>query len=116
MTEKVVLVEERSATHTRLITAEISDGDLVIMGWDYGDKVRRFFHTSEYEYARRVRAKHLPRVLQALKPDASPRLDDLLTILQGAYQSGQFENDIDFANFLKRKRIPSEFWSHIDPD
>lgn len=60
-----------------------------------------------------VKSKHLPRVVKALGLAPGVRADNLLAGLKKAFESGQFV-DVDFGTWLKRRRIPTEFWSHVD--
>ena len=66
----------------------------MLEGYDLGETARRTWGDSDYEYWRRVKREHVPRVLMELIKD-------------------RFTSDVDFHEWLKSKGIPDEFKSWI---
>ncbi|MBN2493425.1 MAG: hypothetical protein JXR96_02440 [Deltaproteobacteria bacterium] len=111
MSERTVTLREIRDEHgLRYLGVRIDEnGDLVIEGQDLGSGVESFWGegASEYEWIRQVKARDLPRLLEALgaKPEA-----DLLSLL-GERFSGDRASELE--RFLKAHAIPSEFWSRV---
>jgi hypothetical protein len=109
----VLLAEESSPGDSRRITAVISGGDLVVHGEDWGEKVRNALGADFYEFGWVVKNKHLPRVMKALGLDPGDRPDRLLVAMKEAYKTGEL-TQTDLGSWLKKRRIPAEFWSRVD--
>jgi len=71
-----------------------ANGDLVLDGCDAGAHIKQQFDDYDYEYTRRVRARHVPQLLLELIKD-------------------RFASDVEFADWLTTKNIPDEFESWI---
>lgn len=90
---RVKLREFRQNGSLSLLDAyQAENGDLVLEGYDRGPDVAAQFGDSDYEYWRRVRKEHVPRVLLELIKD-------------------RFDSDVKFHEWLQAKGIPDEFSS-----
>jgi hypothetical protein len=93
---RIVLQDQRTPDgDLRKLEAYIEDnGELVLEGYDLGDKVEEWWGDADYEYWRRVSRDNVPRVLLELIKDC-------------------FHSDSMFAEWLAEKGIPSKFENWI---
>ena len=116
------------------LSAEIREsGDLVLEGQDLGPLVDSVWGDSDYEYWVTVPAPHLNdlvrRLIKELNAQSIPLssgepaalASDLtqrevnrlaLILLRKAFAENVFTSDTEFSDWLKRKRIPSHFFSY----
>lgn len=100
----VTLRDEKSASDSRRLTAELSaEHDLLIRGLDYGKEVERVFGSREYEWVWQVEAAHIPKLEAALAGTGS-----LLKQLQEQFSG---EKAAGLQTFLESNQIPFDFWS-----
>lgn len=78
----------------KLLAYVEESGDLVLEGYDVGDKVEEWWGDADYEYWRRIEKDNVARVLLELIKD-------------------RFQSDSAFAEWLKDKQIPNNFNSWI---
>ena len=103
--EPVTLRDTQDADGTRLLTAALEGGELVIEGRDYGAGVERIFGYREYEWVWRVKARDVPRLREALGDPP-----DLTAALHRKFSG---EAAAELKSFLDSKEIPYEAWSRI---
>lgn len=107
MSERSVVLRRVSEPgNSRTLTATLAEnGDLVIEGQDLGDEVERIFGMREYEWIWTVRARDLPRLLDALGATSG-----LLAAMKARFSG---DRAADLMRFLDDHAIPYETWSRM---
>ena len=113
MPYSIVVSETVGERGRSVVRAEIAEGDLVVRGEDTGAQVESWFGSSAYEYGLVVKSEDISKLLSVLEVSSS-QLPDLPHILKRRFDDGLHGSFDDLRRWLKSKRIPSEFWSHIE--
>jgi hypothetical protein len=89
-------------------------GDLQLSVQDVGEAPRQFWGDSDYEWWVTVKAQQVPRLLELLRGESStaPTADDLLALI-GRNFGGHASGPSEFPEWLKRNRVPYEFFSYV---
>jgi hypothetical protein len=101
---EVVLRDERTETDRRWLVARYQPkGDLVFEGHDFGEGVRAYWGSAEYEWVWTVKSHDVPKLMRALGIWRR-----LLTTIQQRFSGPQAAN---LAGFLQANGIPYVAWS-----
>jgi len=108
MQDTIILRDIRGPDAWRHLQVRLDDnGDLLIEGHDMGDAVQKYFGegSNEYEWVTTVKAKDIRALNVAL---GGKRGDDTLKLIRDKCTG---ENPIDIEGLIKKKDIPTKFWS-----
>ena len=96
---EIVLRDERTEKDVIYLGAKITDeGHLQLEGQDVGETPKKFWGDSDYEYWLTIDKEYKDTVL--------------LWLIKERFDS-DFRNDSDFRDWLKKKGIPSDFYSWV---
>lgn len=107
-TTHVILRQVKDEDGSRQLDASLtSEGDVLIEGHDWGEGVRRFTGSWEYEWAWRIPHTAVSDLQNALGIHVQ---DDLLLALQAQFSG---ENAADLGEFIDTHQIPTTRWSRL---
>jgi len=90
-----------------LVEAYFENGDLLIDGYDIGERVKEFWGDSDYEYTTRVVAASLPALYAALGISGDQQF--LLLTLADRFHDNDCYSKIQ--KFLEDHKVPYSGWS-----